>query len=225
MPQFLSEAQLDLPTYQGAKLYRFFDEERYAEDFMRGGIWISTLESCRNAEEPDRRDVGEGTLIYNTGTVTGDGDDPRLQAIARRADFYVHPGARGTTFINCESRVKVLDSYVLCLTERFEPDAMEGIGKFAVEITDPHVFFRRVTAELRQHRPIRNWTYRAVTYTSRTYRELETPPPADVSFIKPPDPYAKQQEVRGVWQTYTMRNCQPFLLRCPAVRPLLRRLI
>ena len=192
---------------------------------MAGRIWISTLESCRKAEEPDRGDPGEGTLTYHSGVITGHGTDPRLQATAQRLRVSIGQEAEDITFEDCTSEISIPDAFVLCLTERFEPDAMEGIGKFAVEITDPRTFFRRVTAELRQQRPIRNWSYRAVTYTSRTYRELEPAPRAGVSFIKPPDPYAKQQEVRGVWQTYTMQDCQPFLLNCPAVRRLLRRLI
>src|SRR6476620_9237059 len=70
-------------------VYRFFDEPQYAEALVNGYVWLSTLETCRSYEDPARGDRGEGTLAYRSGYIRGDGTDPSVQEVGRRAGIRI----------------------------------------------------------------------------------------------------------------------------------------
>lgn|GEM_PF-1328226 len=44
------------------KLFRFFKERKHAEDLVAGRVWLSTLKTCRNYEDPEQGDSKEGHL-------------------------------------------------------------------------------------------------------------------------------------------------------------------
>lgn len=64
----------DLP----ATLYRFVLEESHLQDLLAGRVWISTLSACRSYEALGQGDAGEAVHTYNTGQLSGDGDNPEF---------------------------------------------------------------------------------------------------------------------------------------------------
>ena len=53
-------------------LFRCFDREEYANAFATGEIRLSTLTRCREYENAERGDSGEGTLTYFSGNISGE---------------------------------------------------------------------------------------------------------------------------------------------------------
>ncbi|HDK9887549.1 TPA: hypothetical protein PVT12_005421 [Klebsiella pneumoniae] len=47
------------------KLYRFFEKEEYANEFINGRLRISTLETCRNHKNEAQGDRNEGYLRHH----------------------------------------------------------------------------------------------------------------------------------------------------------------
>src|SRR4051812_31281980 len=89
------------------RVYRFFQEEQHADALVDGLVWLSTLEECRRYEDPARGDRDEGTLTYNTGTITADGDDPTLQLVSQRCGIHIGPGCTNITISNNTSFRKI----------------------------------------------------------------------------------------------------------------------
>src|ERR1700728_4968112 len=105
-------------------LYRTFPKAEYADDFMNGKIFISTLKRCREIEDGIGGDFGEGSVTYHSGSV--DGSDPAaLRFILRRAGL---PGIGGNVnFYNNTSFDRVPNAFILCLTRRLAPKFGEHV--------------------------------------------------------------------------------------------------
>lgn len=215
-------AKQSIPDYSGTALYRYFDERIYAEAFLRGEIWISTLGSCRKAESEERRDVGEGTMEYRSGTIAGNGDSPDIRLISQRLGFDLGSDFNNISFSGITRRDTLQDAYILCLTEGANRESMAGIGDFAVKIDHPQYFFRRLTKSMEKVVLVKEWGAGKVTYKKREYEGTEDAP-AHIAFLKPPDIYEKQREVRCVWLPGGSTPIEPFLVGCPEIRSLVTK--
>src|SRR5687767_3688553 len=93
----------------GDVLYRYLDTAEHAQAFVKGKIFISTLQRCRLAEDGLRRDEQEGSVIYAPGNVDGNVDDPHVNAVAKRLGIGLPPGPGGRIVLNNCTAHDILD--------------------------------------------------------------------------------------------------------------------
>lgn len=214
----------DNNVYHENCIFRFFQEEWQAKALINGDVWISTLETCRGYEDPEQGDAGEATMTYNSGTITGDGDNPDVQLIASRIRISLEPGVKNITMSNNTSHTRLPDAYVLCTTDDFSPDKLsETFGKYCVKINNPKLFFEIVTKSLKKQTRLRESVLGKVIYDDRYYQHTENPP-GPIGFVKPRDKYSDQSEVRMLWVPEDIRSLKPFSLSCPKVAELCERI-
>lgn len=205
-------------------VYRFFKEEWQADALARGEVWLSTLEACRTYEDPAQGDPGEAHETYNSGHAIGSSDDPNFVEIARRSSIRIGPGCSNITISNNIKITALHDAYVLCTTTEFSPERLsETFGKYCVEITSPNDFFIRVSASLKKFTPIKESRAGKVIYKDRHYTGMAVPP-GPIGFVKPPERYATQIEFRLLWVPKKTTRLTPFLLKCPEVAYLCKRI-
>ena len=205
-------------------VFRFFPEEWQADALVSGKVWVSTLETCRAYEDPKQGDSEEAHETYNSGHAVGGSTDADLVEIARRSGIHIGPGCSNITISNNTSIKKIHDAYVLCTTSQYAPDNLnESFGKHCVEITDPKKFFIEVSQCLSQQMAIKESAAGKVIYKDRHYTGLENPP-GPIGFVKPPDKYAEQKEFRFLWIPENATNIKPFLLNCPKIVSLCKKI-
>lgn len=224
MPEIEQSKLVNRPGFDQPKVvYRFFPAEEHADALIKGRVWVSTLETCRAFEDRQRGDKDEGTSKYNSGTATGDSADTLLQFISTRAGIYIGPSCSNITVSNNTRKTRIPDGWLLCATERYAPDRMEGFGKFCVEIQQADEFFRRLTALIGSEYAISEALHGPVLYASREFRFTD-PQPGPLGFVKPVDDYEQQQEYRMLWQPKDSSSIQPREWRCDAIRELVHRI-
>jgi len=205
-------------------IFRFFFEKWQAEALTNGYVWISTLETCRGYENPEQGDPGEATMTYNSGKITGDGDNPDVQLIAKRSGISIGKGCSNITMSNniCYSRLP--DGYVLCTTDDFLPGKLsKTFGMYCVKINNPKLFFKRVTECFGQQTKLNESIIGKVVYDDRFYKHTENPP-GPIGFVKPKDKYSDQSEVRMLWIPESCASLKPFSLQCHEVSELCERI-
>lgn len=214
------EAQADIPTF----LYRFMNEESHVEALLAGDVWISTLECCRRAEAPPRGDPLEGFTGYASGEVSGDMSDPEVRAVASHLPFPLDDNAEAITISRFSALTWVMDAWVLCMTERPDPEPMAGFGRFCVRIDHPELFFLATSLGLRTKATYATARLDKVVYNSLWHQGMEDPPGRE-GFVKRPDPYEAQQEWRILWMPPFPRGpLKHGILSCPEVIPFLTRI-
>ena len=219
-----SSKQKSVDVFTENCIYRFFPEEWQAEALINGDVWISTLETCRGYEDPEQGDSEEATMTYNSGTITGDGDNSDVQSIAKRTGISVAKGCKNITMNNITHHTKLPDAYVLCTTDNFSPGKLsETFGMHCVKINNPKLFFKRVTECLKQKTKLRESVLGKVIYDDRFYQHKENPP-GPVGFVKPRDKYSDQSEVRMLWIPENVDLLKPFSLSCYKVAELCERI-
>jgi hypothetical protein len=205
-------------------VYRFFQEEWEADALARGEVWLSTLETCRAYEDPEQGDPEEAHETYNSGHAVGGSDDPDFVEVARRSGIHIGPGCSDITLSNNTRKTVLPDAYVLCTTNELSPDKLsETFGRYCVEITNPKDFFIRVSTILEKSTPIKEAVAGKVIYKDRHYTGMESPP-GPICFVKPRDLYATQREFRLLWVPENAKGLTPFLVKCPDVAHLCKRI-
>lgn len=201
-------------------VYRFFPEKWQAESLCKGKVWISTLETCRQYEDPLQGDPEEATHTYNSGHIVGGSGDPAFVEMAARSGVHIGEGCSDITISNCTNIQRLPDAYVLCTTKEFRPQNLsDTFGNYCVRISNPAEFFKRVSAALNKHRIIREGGMGLVKYKNRNYTGLQCPP-GPIGFVKPSDQYSSQKEFRLLWIPQAPHDIEPFLLECPDVSEL-----
>jgi hypothetical protein len=115
------------------------------------------------------------------------------------------------------------DAYIICFTDRYEPDTMpEAFGRYCVEIRDSKAFFFQIDAVLKTRFKIESARLARVTYRDRHFFDLE-PENVPLGFLKAPDEYSDQREVRMLWKVFDPSGLVPIVLAVPSVRGLCRR--
>ena len=210
--------QLSLPV-----VYRFFNDPSHADALAAGKVWLSTLETCRRYEDPRQGDPEEGFVTYNSGHAVGNSGDKDFELIAARSGIHIGPGCANITLSNNIAVRHLSDAIVLCTTELFDPNALsETFGRYCVAISDPRRLFALMTDQLRRVYNVAEAAYGRVIYKDRFYTGLQEPP-GPIGFVKPPDKYQDQHEVRFLWTVKEQQKLQPFLLEVPEVAILCRR--
>ncbi len=205
-------------------IYRFFPEQWQAESLCKGNVWISTLETCRQYEDPLQGDPEEATHTYNSGYIHGDSDNPAFVKIAARSGIRIE-GCPDSTISDCTRIQQLPDAYVLCTTRDFCPENLSNtFGCYCVKISNPAEFFKRASVALNKHRKIREGGMGLVKYTDRSYTGLQSPP-GPIGFVKPRDQYEAQKEFRLLWIPENLEAIKPFLLECPEVSELCSQIV
>jgi hypothetical protein len=182
-------------------LYRFFREEKHADDLRLGSVWISTLETCRRHEDPQQGDQGEGIHQYSISHVQGGSGDKEFERMAAQAGIHlaVGAGAQNVTIREHVSVNRLIDAYVICTTEQFDPAKLSPtFGEHCVRISSALRFFQAVNQRLLPFIDCKEAVLAPITYSDRHYADRQTPPGL-LGFVKPSDMYADQQEVRAMW--------------------------
>ncbi|OOH81314.1 hypothetical protein BOW65_09540 [Pseudomonas koreensis] len=205
------------------KLYRFFETEEYAEQFLKGEIYITTLEKCQNLKNPSQGDVGEGTMSYSMTSAGFDSNDPEHLARARLAGIRMSPGVQGMEFSSTRSQSSK-NCYILCMTKEFSPEVFaDDFGRQCVEISNPALFFELVSAALDREKTFKTGGAASILYVDRDYKQDKVPVQYPIGLVKPPDLYASQKEFRFFWTVDKPEGIQPFLLRVPEAANLMKR--
>jgi len=212
-----------MPHLNLAVVYRFFNDSSHADALADGKVWLSTLETCRRYEDPKQGDPEEGSVTNNSGYAVGDSGDNNFDAIAARSGIHIGPGCSNITLSNNIAIHRLPDAIVLCTTELFDPDGLsETFGRYCVAISDPARLFAQITEQLQEVHNVAQAVYGRVIYRDRYYTGLEKPP-GPIGFVKPPDKYQDQHEVRFLWTLSGQEDLQPFLLEVPEATTLCRR--
>jgi len=205
-------------------VYRFFKKESEAEALTRGEVWLSTLATCRKYEDPKQGDPEEAHETYNSGYAVGGSGDPEFVEVARRSGIHIGLGCSNGIISNNTRKTVLPDAYVLCTTIEFSPEKLsETFGRYCVEITNSREFFINVSVLLEKSVAINKAVAGKVIYKDRHYTGMEAPP-GPIGFVKPPDLYASQKEFRFLWVPKTPDGIEPFLLDCPKVSQLCKRI-
>lgn len=204
-------------------VYRFIDPQ-YADDFIRGKIQVSTLERCRQYEDPKQGDRDEGQHVrYLESINIGDGSDLATQKLTKEMGLSIHPKSKNIRLLNMVRVSRLPDCFVLCTTLRYAPETFsENFGKACVEIRDPLTVFHLISKVLYNRHPLRRRSIGKVTYADRRFRAGESP--GSIGFVKPRDPYSDQEEFRMLWIPETEYPIVPEILEVPEIAKYCRRI-
>jgi len=205
-------------------VYRYFKEEWQADSLVRGEVWLSTLETCRAYENPAQGDPEEAHETYNSGHAVGGSDNHFFVEVARRSGIHIGPGCSNITINNITRKTVLPDAYVICTTTEYSSDKLsETFGRYCVEIAKPKQFFIAISEGIEMLVPIKEAAAGKVIYKDRFYTGMESPP-GPIGFVKPLDIYATQKEFRILWIPKNRNGLTPFLLKCPQVCHLCKRI-
>ncbi|MGO3056999.1 MAG: hypothetical protein ACTID3_08715 [Halomonas sp.] len=206
-------------------VYRFFDEERYADALTEGKVFVSTLARCRTYENHLQGDKDEATVSYNTGNIFGRGNDADIKKMAKNAGIKIEGNIECVHISNAISKTRIFDAFLLCTTvEPYADGFEENIGKHCVKIESPLTFMHHVTIAIQKTHRIKQGLAGKVKYRERHYSGMDAHP-GRIGFVKPPDPYAVQQEYRMLWEPYNMEGLEGFVINCPEITKLCQRIL
>lgn len=210
--------------FHGHEVFKFFQEEKHADALAAGQVWLSTLEKCRQYEDPLQGDPGEAEHTYRSGTVTGNSGDPLFDLIAARSGIGMI-GCTNATISEATNTTYLRDAFVICTTAEFDPKKLgPTFGRYCVRISYPNEFFWRVSeVALRRHQRIAEAHWGSVEYRERDYAGVQ-PEPGLIGFVKPSDKYAAQKEVRFLWWQPGADALTPNMLDVPAAAELCKRI-
>jgi len=204
------------------ELFRFFDKAEYADDFVRGQVWISTLEACRGYEKAGQGDKGEGTMSYWHGPVSH--GHPHFETVAQRMGLQGLGHGSAMAFNTVSWFVP--DAFVLCCTRRYDPAGMSGtFGRHCVRIHYPLFVLERLAAAIEERRELARFFMGPIQYSDRHFRDTQPPPAPHAALIKPSDGYVHQQEERMIWlPANRAEKLAPFKLIGPALSDFCERI-
>lgn len=198
MPAFQCDLERNRSSMRA--LYRYLPSEEYFNAFLQGRIWISTIDTCRNTEDPLRVDAGEASQTYNISRFDGDWDDKEMQIVAARLGYEVPPGARNITMAYNTTVTRMPNFHLLCASTSFSPHLLAKFGQFCIRINQPATLLERIGLALGAG--IWKGELRGVRYGERTFVDLQTAPD-DIGYLKPLK-YYREAESRFSW--YSTQN-------------------
>lgn len=216
--------KIDFDMQPEVPVYRYFSEARFADDFIKGIIRVSTLSFCRRSEVIGQGDADEGFLqtscknvIVNEGNSYANNRLKQLGVVGEEN--------KGTIVLNANIHQVMRDSFLLCTSFDFSPTLQEAFGNYCVQITHPDIFFRFIAMVLDKEHKLRYVKASKVIYRNiKTdfYEEL----PGEIGFVKKPDGYQEQNEFRFLWEPFELNGIEPFNLRVPnLLEGLLKRIV
>lgn len=175
-------------------VYRHLSKDSYADQFANGeSIRVSTFAACREYEDLEQGDPGEGHLFYLNTHITD--EHPRFHEVAAQLGMDLG-GAQGVTLSNNFKQTVVPDVYVICFSmEVFGPELKQKFGSHAVKVRNIVDFMWPLLDAMNKVVPVQAWAFGPVTYKDRLYRDLDEAP-GHICFVKPPVPFSPQREFR-----------------------------
>lgn len=225
-PQYDCQFQISKPADIPEKVYRFFDKPEHADDFANGRLWISTLERCRQYEDPKQGDKHEGMIARLVDDLKlTDGRNTKTQMLAQSMGIKVPASDINISIKNSTFVTRLADGLVLCTTLKYAPDTLsDNFGKHCVEISNPHEFFKTLTQSLLSTYPmIAEAVAGPIIYEDRVapiHKKIST----HIGLIKPSDPYAEQEEYRMLWLVKHNIPLTPGIINVPALADYCRRI-
>ena len=197
------------------RAFRFFKDPAHAHALCNGHVWLSTLSVCRAYEQELQGDPDEGRMHFRSGDLVVNSYDPLSVAIAARANVVVGPDCYGLQFRDNRRTTSLADAWVLCMSEHYMPDLLSStFGQHCVEIYGVERLFVLITRRLRDRHALMEGAAGRIVYRSRVYTGLEDMP-GPLGFVKDPDGFEAQQEVRFAWRFTKDETVHPILLAVP----------
>lgn len=128
---------------QQSPIYRFFSKEKYAKDFIKGKIRISTLYSCRELENLKARDKNEGIInpIISEKVIkdSNSGKDiDFLSDLRMTRAINIGSNCKNITLKNITTgSMSMQNVFVLCTSNNISDYLIKNYGKFCVQINHP----------------------------------------------------------------------------------------
>lgn len=215
-------------------LNRFFKNKEQALAFLDGDVWISTLQKCREFEDPQQGDIDEGSSTFHQEFLTIKNRIITEEDIAIANLVGVRLPAAGSFYDgeivleNNLGKTLIKNGFLLCTTN--DPVSLQAQSpewEYGIEINmNPDDFFRYLTMSLLIKKiPISKGRHDWADYdTARIYRDY-TQKLENLAFLKP-NIHKKQSEYRFFWETRNHFEYPPngILIKCPQVKPFLRKL-
>jgi hypothetical protein len=201
-------------------LFRFFKEPQWADKLASGEVFLSTLERCRQYEDPLQGDPGEGIHVRGLPDGYAVWGQPGAQELAAAHNFHLRPGSN-IVFRGNTERVVVPDGWLLCLTTEDTPAIRETFGHHGVVINDPWRFFRTIHRSLSGNPSVWFAVFGPIIYEERSLPHvLEQPIHAMVK----PEQYQHQAEVRMFWHPTAGTAVTEMTLNLPGAARYMTRL-
>ena len=179
-------------------LYKFMSLPEHVEAFCAGQVRLTTIEICRNIEDSGRVDLGEAQDVEKVHAARGADLTPRIRrAWGMPDDAFVFYGTHTT---------RLIDAHILCTSLAYEPEKMTNYGSPCVEIFEPVRFMEVLTNYLRRNKGVVHGGMAPVTYADR---EHEGPAASMNGYVKPRDPFEKDNEYRPRWWLASGRATKP----------------
>jgi hypothetical protein len=123
------------------RLYRYIDRLEFADQFIHGQIWVTTLQTCREHEDVRRRDDEGASVLFEPGALRIDTrrawDAEQMRGLVRGA---------GVTTVGTKFIRRVPDAYVLCLSRLCNRAIATRFGApYVVRIDDAYRFIEQLT--------------------------------------------------------------------------------
>lgn len=206
------------------QFYKFVPKSDFATDLCDGKFRLGTLEEYRSIENEKQGDRFEATHIYNSGLISGDGNNKDLQTIAQRSRIGIG-AASNITIENNTCIEQIPNAFVFCFTEKFNPEALSvDFGGYCVGLSHIDLLYLYITSHLNKRYQVVSSTVGRIVYADRDYTGLERKPGA-LGFVKPKVPFEEQAEIRFIWLVRYEGALSPIFLEIPEVRNLLSRII
>jgi len=183
-------------------LYRFFEKEEWALQFIAGNIKVSTLTKCRAYDDPQQGDPDEAKITFHIKERTYNGRN--LSSIDRKELEHIGAFVDETSTLiinNGQFSQSVSDAFILCTTADLNDIRdLSKSWKFGVKISLPPNKLHELlnSAFEREGVDLRYSKHRFVDYdTERFYSDVNKQP-SDIAFIKPKH-QKDQKEYRFLW--------------------------
>ncbi len=124
-------------------IYRFFSDKKYAEDFLKGRIRLSTLEDCRKLEEDRGGDPLDGFLTTNVKNLTINWNDEHSKIILKNIPSINMETSSNIRFVDFNFNT-VLNAHVLCFTKKDSGYVKSIFGKHGVVIHRPRELYSKI---------------------------------------------------------------------------------
>ncbi|MFL1502138.1 hypothetical protein ACI77N_13220 [Pseudomonas sp. S191] len=202
-------------------IYRHVTKDSYADQFVTGeSIRVSTFQTCRDYEDEEQGDPGEGHMYHLNTHITD--DHPRFHELTSQFGMDLR-GAEGVVFGNNLRRDVVSDAYVICFSlEVFGEDLRKKFGGYPVRVNDITAFMWPLLRAMNKVVPVHTWLYGPAVYHDRMYLDFDAPP-GHICLVKPPFPFKPQREFRLVITCHPGHIYKPFNVSMPYFKSVSRR--
>lgn len=209
-----SESTYKHPPREKITIFKYFESQKFKEDFLSGNIWLGTLRGYGVIENESQGDKQEGVTRYKTaesfdkdGWLDFSKKNPFMGGMVKFNGPF-----DGTIYIK-DPTVHIPNAYTLCFSKvRNDELFKKDFGEFCVKIHDVEKLFAMITISLYNIDPsIVKYPmgHLSVDYCKETLTSLDS---EHFSAFHKPRSYEWQTEYRFVWNTELSDQIKPFLL-------------